>query len=90
MTSTSALHRKYTTWLAERGYQPMTADQLSLQIQGNQPRSSLPADKFADVQWLDEFIREWNAAADREDAGGEGIVNRHLRGEPTPLASLLR
>jgi hypothetical protein len=36
MTGTSALHRKYTTWVAERGYQP---------------------------------IREWNDAADREDAG---------------------
>ena len=69
MTSTSALHRKYTTWLAERGYQPMSADQLSLQIQGDQPREQLAADKLADVQWLDGFIREWNAASDREDAG---------------------
>ena len=58
MTSTSALHRKYTTWLAERGYQPMSADELSRQIQGHQPRSSLPADKLVDVQWLDGFIRE--------------------------------
>ena len=69
MTNTSALHRKYTAWLAERGYQPMTADELSRQIQGNQPRSSLPADKLVDVQWLDGFIREWNDAADREEAG---------------------
>ena len=58
MTSTSALHRKYTTWLAERGYQPMSADELSLQIQGTQPREQLAADKLADVQWLDGFIRE--------------------------------
>ena len=69
MTSNRALHRKYMTWLAERGYQPMSADELSRQIQGNQPCSSLPADKLADVQWLDGFIREWNDAADREDAG---------------------
>ena len=46
----------------------MTADELSLQIQGDRPRSSLPADKLTDVQWLDVFIAQWNAAADREDA----------------------
>ena len=31
--------------------------------------SDLPADKLADVEWLDGFIREWNDAAEREDAG---------------------
>jgi hypothetical protein len=38
-------------------------------LQGDQPRSDLPADKLADVEWLDGFIREWNDAAEREDAG---------------------
>ena len=47
----------------------MTADELSLQIQGDKPRDLLAADKLSDVQWLDGFIREWNDAADREDAG---------------------
>ena len=65
------LHRKFTAWIAERGYQP-TADELSLQIQGDKPRSELPANKLTDVQWLDVFIREWNDASDREDAGEDG------------------
>jgi hypothetical protein len=69
MTSSSILHRKYTTWLAERGYQPMTADELSRQIQGDKPRDQFAADKLSDVQWLDRFIREWNDAADCGDAG---------------------
>jgi len=68
-TSSSILHRKYTTWLAERGYQPMTADELSRQIQGDKPRDQFAADKLSDVQWLDGFIREWNDAADCGDAG---------------------
>ena len=38
-------------------------------LQGDQPRGDLPAHKFADVEWLDDFIREWNDAAEREDAG---------------------
>jgi hypothetical protein len=51
--SSNGQHQKYTTWLAERGYRPMTADALSRRIQGDQPRSELPADKLVDVEWLD-------------------------------------
>ena len=60
MTSTSALHRKYTTWLAE----PMSADELSLFKATSRAATCRPTSS-----WLDGFIREWNDAAEREDAG---------------------
>jgi hypothetical protein len=58
-----SLCAEYDAWLAERGYPSFSADELSLEIQGDLPRNALPADKLADVQWLDRFIVRWENIA---------------------------
>lgn len=56
-----SLCEEYGAWLASRNYPGMSADELSLEIQGDLPRSELTAEKLADVQWLDRFIARWES-----------------------------
>jgi hypothetical protein len=62
METEASLCAEYDAWLKEHNYPELSADELSLEIQGDLPRSELPADKLADVQWLDWFIARWNDA----------------------------
>ena len=65
MTDTiESLIAEYTAWTLERKRPQLSADELSLEIQGDLPRHLLFGADLADVEWLDRFIARWDAAAE--------------------------
>jgi hypothetical protein len=55
LTTVKALCAAYDDWLAKRGYEPQSADELQYELLCRNPRPK------EDLLWLDSFIKQWEA-----------------------------
>jgi hypothetical protein len=54
LSTEAALCRAYDAWLADRGFTPMSADELLAELQ-----AAVPQDAAAEIRWLIAFIEQW-------------------------------